>query len=201
MRPGLDRRTALVLAAGALLAGCAADRAKDVLPGIVFDGREPLPLDVAAVEYVNAAARDPVAEPVRDIRLAMYETPETVARRWSRQRIRAVGTEGVARISLVESRFVAIPLETTSGIEGIFTDDQSLRYEGSMALKVEIAGHPSGHGFAEARSAQSRTVPESLSLAEREEVLHDMLAGIAATLDGRLEAEMREHLWRWLAAP
>lgn len=197
----VDRRTALVLAAGTFLAGCTANPVTRTLPGIVFDAGRPLLLDVAAIEYVNAADDQNTTETLRDMRFAMYEPPGSVALRWSGERLEAAGTRGVARIILVENRFVAVPLETESGIEGIFTDEQSVRYEGSMALRIEIAGHPSGHGFAEARSARSRTVPESLSLNEREHVLHSMLAGMAATLDERLEAEMREHLWRWLMTP
>ncbi len=194
----VDRRAALILAAGTFLAGCTATPLTRTLPGIAFDTGRPLLLDVAAIEFVNATGDQNTEEPLRDMRFAMHESPGSVARRWSRDRLHAAGTQGVARIILVESRFVAVPLETESGIEGIFTDEQSVRYEGSMALKFEIADHPSGHGFAEARSARSRTVPESLSLNEREDVLHTMLADIAVTLDERLEAEMREHLWRWL---
>ena len=197
----VDRRTALVLAAGTFLAGCAVNPVNRTLPGIAFDAGRRLLLDVATIEFVNAAGDRNITEPLRDMRFAMYEFPGRVALRWSRERLEAAGTQGVARIILVESRFVAVPLETESGIEGFFTDEQSVRYEGSMAFKIEIADHPSGHGFAEARSARSRTVPESLSLDEREDVLHSMLAGIAAALDERLETEMREHLWRWLMTP
>ena len=194
----VNRRVALILAAGTFLAGCTANPMTRTLPGIAFDSARPLLLDVAAIEFVNATGDQNITESLRDMRFAMYESPGSVALRWSRERFEAAGTQGVARIILVESRFVAEELETESGIEGIFTDEQSVRYEGSMALKIEIADHPSGHGFAEARSARSRTVPESLSLNEREDVLHSMLAGIAAKLDERLEAEIREHLWRWL---
>ncbi len=196
-----DRRSLLAAMAGGLLAGCAGIPAALTLPPVAFGGRAPLGLDVAAVEFTASDGGGAVTAPSRDMRFAMYELPGTVARRWSQERLEATGTTGVARVVLVENRFVAVPLETDDGIEGFFTDEQSVRYDGAMKLKIEIAGHPSGSGFVEARSTQSRTAAESLSLNERKEILHAMLADIVDALDRRLEAEIREHLWRWLTAP
>lgn len=194
------RRGFLVLSAGALLAGCAREPVIRVLP-ISFASPATLPLDVAAVTFVNASPHGAVDESARDVRFDLSEWPGDVVRRWSQERLRAAGDRGEARVVLLESRFVAVPLDTAETLEGFFTDEQSVAYEGSLAVRIEIVDHPSGGGFAEARSYRRQTVPESLSIVEREETLHALYQGVVTALDERLEAEMAEHLWRWIMRP
>ncbi len=195
------RRAFLALSAGALLAGCERRMAIRTLPVVGFASSAALPLDVAAVTFVNEAPAADVAEPARDVRFDLSEWPGDVIGRWSRERLRAAGDRGEARVVLLESRFVAVPLDTAETLEGLFTDEQSLAYEGSLAVRIEIVDHPSGSGFAEASSYRRRTVPESLSIMEREEALHALYQDVVAALDGQLEVEMAEHLWRWIMDP
>ena len=137
------------------------DRSSAPLPAIGFASPATLPLDVAAVTFANEVAGGVVAEPARDMRFDLSEWPGNVVRRWAQKRLRAAGDQGEARVVLLESRFVAVPLDTAGTLEGFFTDEQSVAYEGSLAVRVEIVGHPSGDGFAEARSYRRRTVPEA----------------------------------------
>lgn len=195
------RRAFLALSAGALLAGCAPRPVVRPLPAIGFASPATLPLDVAAVTFASEVTGGAVAEPARDMRFDLSEWPGNVVRRWAQERLRAAGDRGEARVVLLESRFVAVPLDTAGTLEGFFTDEQSVAYEGSLAVRVEIVGHPSGDGFAEARSYRRRTVPESLSIVEREETLHALYQDVVTALDERLEAEMADHLWRWIMTP
>ena len=195
------RRAFLALSAGALLAGCARGPAIRAMPSISFASPATLPLDVAAITFVNAAADGAIAAPARDVRFDLSEWPGNVVRRWSRERLRAAGDRGEARVILLESRFVAVPLDTAGTLEGFFTDEQSVAYEGSLTVRIEIVDHPSGDGFAEARSYRRQTVPESLSILEREETLHALFQDVVTALDERLEAEMADHLWSWIMRP
>ena len=195
------RRTFLVLSAGALLAGCTPRPAVRTPPAIGFASSATLPLDVAAITFANGIADNAVAAPARDVRFDLSEWPEDVVRRWSQERLRAAGDRGEARVILLESRFVAIPLDTSETLEGLFTDEQSVAFEGSLAVRIEIVDHPSGDGFAEARSYRKRTVPESLSVVEREETLHALFQDVVTALDERLEEEMADNLWRWIMRP
>ena len=195
------RRAFLVLSAAALLAGCAGRPVIRTLPAIGFASPATLPLDVAAVTFASEAAGGAVAEPARDVRFDLSEWPGDVVRRWSEERLRPAGDRGEARVVLLESRFVAVPLDTAGTLEGFFTDEQSVAYEGSLAVRIEIVDHPSGDGFAEARSYRRQTVPESLSIVEREETLHALYQDVVTALDEQLEAEMAEHLWRWIMSP
>ena len=195
------RRTFLALSAGALLASCAPRPVVRTLPVIGFASSATLPLDVAAITFADGIADGAVAAPARDVRFDLSEWPDDVVRRWSQERLRAAGDRGEARVILLESRFVAVPLDTAETLEGLFTDEQSVAFEGSLAVRIEIVDHPSGDGFAEARSYRRRTVPESLSIVEREETLHALFQDVVTALDERLEEEMADHLWRWIMSP
>ena len=199
MRPDLTRRSLLALLAGAGMSGCAAGAARTTWPDITFRHRSPLTLAVGEIRFETAATGGDVAPPARDIRHAMPVAPRAVVARWSRERLRALGGPGTAVVTLTENRFVEAPLDTTGGVEGVFSIDQSERYEGALAARVEIVGDPAGSGFASARAAATRTAREDFSLNERERTLYDMLHGLATALDERLEREIRNHLARWVA--
>ena len=201
--PGVERRRLLAAAAGLALAGCARGAERGSWPQIAFDAGPPLALAVADIRFEEAPAapaEDPAEGGERDLRFAMPISPAATMRRWAAERLRAAGGAGSARVVLEENRFVAVPLETTSGLEGLFTIDRSERYQGALALRVEIVDDPAGTGFARAAARASRSVAENDSLARRDEILCELLRTVAQTLAERLEREMRDHLAAWIAA-
>lgn len=197
--PGVERRRLLAAAAGLALAGCARGAERGSWPQIAFDAGPPLALAVADIRFEEAPAA-PAEGEERDLRFAMPISPAATMRRWAAERLRAAGGAGSARVVLEENRFVAVPLETTSGLEGLFTIDRSERYQGALALRVEIVDDPAGTGFARAAARASRSVAENDSLARRDEILCELLRTVAQTLAERLEREMRDHLAAWIAA-
>lgn len=195
-----DRRGILIagLGSAALLSGCASSVTRTTWPDITFQHRPAIGLRVSEVQFDEAAAVATVEPPARDIRYALPVSPVITMDRWAHERLEPFGGTGRARVILMENHFVEVPLDTTSGVEGVFNIDQSERYEGALAVKVEIVGDPAGAGFVEARASASRTVPENYSLNQREETLYEMMAGIVAALDERLEQEIRANLAKWL---
>lgn len=201
--PGVERRRLLAAAAGLALAGCARGAGRSSWPPIAFDAGPPLSLAVAGIRFEEAPAapaEGPAEDGERDLRFAMPLSPADTMRRWAAERLRAAGGAGSARVVLEENRFVAVPLETASGLEGLFAIDRSERYRGALALRVEIVDDPAGTGFARAAAHASRSVAENDSLARRDEILCELLRTVAQTLAERLEREMRDHLAAWIAA-
>ena len=196
----INRRGILLGGLGglALLAGCSTSVKRTTWPDITFQHRSSIGLRVSEVLFEDAAAAESVAPPARDIRYALPVSPVIAMERWSQERLEPFGGAGRARVTLLENRFVETPLDLTDGVEGVFTVDQSERYEGAMAVRVAIENDPSGNGFVEARATASRTVPENYTLNKREETLYNMMTGMISALDERLETEMRANLARWL---
>ena len=201
--PAASRRGLLGLAGAAcaalLMPSCTRRAAPRTWPEISFAPARPLVLDVSEIVFVDAVSPPAATPPARDMTAALPVSTVATMRRWAGERLAAAGSGGQARVSLIENRFVAWPLDTGSGIEALFTDSQSARFEGRLALRVDILGDPAGSGFAEARASASRTVPESASLEQRREVWWELAARLARELDRALREEMRSGLARWLA--
>lgn len=185
-------------AAGLVLAACETSVRRTVWPDITFAHRTPIPLSVNGIEVIDASGMLVVEPPASDIRGAMPVSPLETVRAWSALRLQAAGGYGTAVVSITENRFVEVPLATKQGVEGLFSVDQSERYEGALAVRVEIVGDPSGSGYVQARVGATRTVPEDYSINQREQALYDMLAGMMKNVDERLEQEMRANLSRWI---
>ncbi|MBN34640.1 MAG: hypothetical protein CMM46_07655 [Rhodospirillaceae bacterium] len=199
MMDGLFRREVLVMAAGSLLAACTISVQRTTWPDITFQHRRPISLGVHGIGFADVSSTQAIAPPTRDIRYSLPVSPPAIMRRWSQERLHALGGPGRAEVILSENHFIEVPLDTTDGVEGFFINDQSERFEGVLGARVEIVDDPSGQGFVEARVTASRTVPENASLNEREQVLYDMVHSIVMALDERLEQEIRANLQRWVA--
>lgn len=197
-----DRRGALALGGAGLsallLGACQTSVSRTVWPDITFAHQAPIAMNVLGVEVSDVSGSPAVEPPAHNIRHALPVSPLKTIDMWAHQRITPMGGYGTARVLITENRFVEVPLDTDQGVKGLFTNSQSERYEGAMAVRVEIVGDPAGSGFVAARATASRTVPENFSINEREQALYDMVATIVRILDERLVAEMRANLTRWV---
>jgi len=84
-------------------------------------------------------------------------------------------------------------------VKGLFTKDQSERYEATLKAKVELFD-PSGKklGFASAQVKRTITVGESVSLNEREQIWFELVEALMKDFDKTFEANMRTHLTSWV---
>ena len=90
-------------------------------------------------------------------------------------------------------------MQRTTGIRGAFTTDQSERYDGTLSIKIEIIG-PHGRQLASVQSKanRSRTVPENITVTDREEVWFRMAEAMMNDLNLSLERQLLKHFKRWL---
>ena len=188
------REVLLGLGSGLVLTACNTPVSLPVYPDITFQHKAPLRLDVSRIEVIESAATDTVQPPKRDIRASLPISPLAAMSNWASDRLVAAGGPGTARVLIIENEFVETPLDLTKGVQGIFTTDQSERYEGLMTVKIEIVGDALRSGFVQARAASTRTVPEDYTLNQREQTLYDMVASMTRALDERLEQEMRANM-------
>jgi hypothetical protein len=111
-----------------------------------------------------------------------------VARRWAADRIVAAGLQGVARITLVEAAVIETALDTTSGLQGAFIEDQAARYDATVKIRIEIINSlGETEGRVEAVAKRTRTVPEGITLVEREQIWFDLTEQVMRELDTELE--------------
>ena len=153
-------------------------------------------LAVARVDVINnyhTSAKKPHVESEFPI------SPAKVASNWLRDRLSAVGGSDVVQATVTKASVIEVPLKRSSGIRGAFTNDQSERYDATLALKIDILdsrGNLLGTVSSEAK--RSQTVSEDSTLAQREQVWFRMVEAMMADLNRSLEKQLRQHFSRWL---
>lgn len=188
--------TGLVLVVALFVAGCVSQVQRPAYPQISFAHLPQISMNVARVELEDRYV-SPAIEPNVEHRFPV--SPAKTALKWGRDRLKPVGAGGVARVIVERASVVEEPLEPTPGIRGVFTKDQSERYTGTVVVSVEIIDE-SGAKRATVRSTakRSQTVPENVSLNEREDIWFRMTEALMATLNKNLEQQIRTHMKEWV---
>lgn len=194
MRP-LIRRS-LLFAALLLAAGCETEVPRPGFPELAYSHLPPIRLDVARIEVVQRY-RPPARKP--NVEHLFPVVPAMAAERWARDRLKAAGSAGVARVTVVYAGVVEVPLKRTGGLAGMFTTEQSERYDGAIEVSIDVLdGAGRTMASVSSRAERRRTVPEDITLLGREKVWFELTEAMMNDLNISLERQIREHLGRWL---
>jgi len=194
----LTRRSLLTVALAAVglgVAGCQSPP-PPAFPEITFAHETPLALDVAEIDYVEAYLAPQTAPNVDHL---FPVRPAAVAKRWAKDRLRAVGTSRRARVTLTDASVTETMLKTRKGITGAFYNEQERRYDATLEVKIEIFDD---RGFSQAHASTvakvSRTVPEDITLNDRDKVWFEMTETLAKKFDAEFERTIRTYLGGFL---
>ena len=176
--------TAFLLLGLGAAGGCTTPPTQNDYPPIAFDDRPPLRLDVA--EVVMEEAYLPPNEPP-NVEHLFPETPADAALRWAGDRLVAEGTSRRAIFIVKDASVVEEDLETSEGLSGILTVDQSQRYTSNLEVELQIYDGTYLKGSAKAHAKRSVTVPEDLTLQEREAIWYQLTKDTMTDLDRELE--------------
>jgi hypothetical protein len=189
-------KTACLAFVAIVVAGCAAEVQKPGFPQISFAHLQPISLNVARVEVENRYV-SPAARP--NVEHEFPVSPAAVAMNWGRDRLRAAGASGVARVVVRRASVVEVPLKRSEGVKGLFTRDQSERYDAVIDMMAEIRDEAGNvRVTVESTAKRSRTVSENISLIEREKVWFEMTEAMMSDLNMALENQMRIHMKDWI---
>ena len=179
-----------------LLAGCATEVQKPGFSKISFAHLQPISLNVTRIEMENRYI-SPATRP--NVEHEFPVSPAAVASNWGRDRLRAVGVSGVARVIVRRASVVEMPLKRTTGVTGAFTRDQSERYEAVIDMMVELRDATGNvRVTAESTAKRSRSVSENISLNDREKIWFEMTESMMADLNTALENQIRIHMKEWI---
>ena len=173
----------LVLTLGGVV-GCATPPPQNRFAEITFEHLDPIRLDVAEV-VMEQSYVPPNETPNVDHLFPV--APADGALRWAGDRLVAKGTSRRAHFIVRDASAIEESLDTSDGITGILTVDQSERYSGHIMVELQIFDGNRLEGTASAEARRSITVPEDLSLREREEVWYQLTEDILADLNRELE--------------
>jgi hypothetical protein len=178
------------------LASCQATAPTLVFPELTFQHLKPLSLNVAKLEIVSSY-KPPMSAP--NVDHLFHMSPAGALDRWTEDRLRAVGKNGLALFTILEASVTETPLDMKKGIIGTFTKDQSERYDAILEAKLEIFDDDGlSIGFARAKATRSVTVSEDASVNQREQVWFHLTEELVRDIDKELETNISIYLSRWL---
>lgn len=169
---------------GGLTAGCAFDDPQNRFADITFAHLQDIRLDVGDVRieqtYVSPG-RDPNVEHIFPVK------PEDAALRWGQDRLEAEGDRLVFRYIVREASVTETALETESGVTGLLTTDQAERYDARIVIDMQILDGRQVQATASTEARRFITVPEGISLKEREQVWYELTDNLMNDLNTQLE--------------
>ena len=188
--PPVRRRLLAALLPAVLAAGCATDDPQPPSPPPPPEFRflTPLRLEVGDVmidDKLGSAASGDAGS-----RIAV--TPADYLRAIARDRLRADGTTGRAIVVLQKAEVIETRVPTRGAM---FTAEVDTRYEGRMAMRVDILGADgSPAGFAEADVRRSREVLQNASASARSQVVQAIARDLADAMNVEIEFQLRRSL-------
>ena len=177
-------------------ASCQINSTSQVFPELTFQHLKLLSLNVARLEIVSSY-NQPMSAP--NVDHLFHTQPASALSSWAKDRLRANGTNSFARFTIIEASVTETKLDKKKGIIGVFTKDQSERYDAVLEAKLEIFDD-SGHskGFAKARATRSVTVREDSSINQREQAWFNLTEKLVKEINVELEENIFKYLSRWL---
>ena len=175
-----------------MVAACETPIERRVSSEITFSHLPPILLDVAAIDVI--VAYEPSLK-APNVEHEFPVPPVMAAARWAADRLRAVGASGRAVVTIIEASVVEVSLKKSAGLKGLFTTDQSERYDARIRLAVEaVDPNRQLKSRAEAEAQRSLTVAESITLSAREKTWFTLTEALMADFDGAMEEQIRKHL-------
>lgn len=163
-------------------------------PAVVAE-RQPIRLDVAEIQVIGAYAPPRERPHVEHL----FPTPPQMATvRWGESQLVAEGRANKATLIVNEASVVEVRLPTEGGIASLFKKELTERYDGVIAVELEIRDDFDNlGGRASARVTRSQSVLENISEAERKAIWSEMTEAMIADLERELRNRIKSNLTRF----
>jgi len=184
-----------VLAMGALGA-CQATVTRTVVPEFTFKHLPTLSFAVSRIEIIKTY-RSPLQSPNVE---HLFPTPIAAAlRRWSDDRLEAVGGSNIMRVIVEDASAVIEELETNKDLEALFTTEQAERVDARLKVKIEITDENGAVlAYTNTEAVRTRTTPENVSLNERDQIYNDLTKVLMNDFNASQEQGIRRHFEPYL---
>ena len=176
------------------LQACEIAANKPVFEDIRFTDRALIRLDVAKIEIIDDY-RAPLKAPYVEHTFPI--PPEAVVRNWARDRLVAVGEDGLARFRIVDAAVRETKLKKETGLKSLFVNQQSERYDGQLLVELAVI-KPGANALIKSLAKRSQTIADNITLNDRDRLNYTFTRELANDLDTRLEADIRKHMGRYL---
>jgi hypothetical protein len=189
-------RLAMVVAALVALAACQSRPPIQRLPPISFANEQPIALNVGQLEIKSefqATGQLPHYEHLMPV------SPEASAIQWAKDRLKPMGRSGYALVIIRNASVIRTPLQVDTGVTGLFKNQQSERYDGSLDVTVQILDErhlPVAEVTAHA--TQSQTIAEDANVNERDRALYGVTEHMIRDIDSQMNGLIGSYFSRWV---
>ena len=186
-------RRNLVLVCTFCLISCGDVPLQTQTPELTYSHLGSFRLDVSEIQIVNKFVPK---MSLPNIEHLMPLAPALAAKSWAEDRLRKEGGSGRRAIfTILDASVVKSSLRQKNGVRGTFTIDQSERYKASVKVRLEIFNlDGSSAGAVEAASWRSRTVPENITLNDRDKIWFHLTEAVINELNTELERSIPKFL-------
>jgi hypothetical protein len=182
---------------GLLLVACTATPSTPSLPAPRFTDEAPITLRVGKIEIANEF-HSPAQPPHVEYRFDY--PPADMLRAWVDDRIRAGGGEDILEVTIKDASVVAADLPKTQGLKGVFTVDQSKRYDGRFEVEMRI--YKPGDAISEtqisASATRSITEPENTTLQQRDKLFYDLGMDMTRAVGKELKRNIQQYFANYI---
>ncbi len=189
------RSTALPGLAGLvlfLLAACVSPPPAPEYPEIRFTHKQPLALDVREIK-IEERYEPPLARP--NVEHEFPVTPAEGLRTWAKDRLRAVGRSGVARLVIERAAVTTARLRTKTTIQGLLTREEAHELTADLQARIVIGDEGlTSAAFALATVTGRRTMLEDLTMNQRDDIYYEFTRKLIEAFDREMEESVRQHL-------
>jgi len=189
-------RAVMVLVFVAALSACGSTPEPPTFPEITFKHLHPIEIDAAEVEVVDAYT-PPLRAP--NVEHEFPTSPGEAVHRWARDRLNPVGDGGTVEVTIEDASVIEVPLERTTGVEGLVTVDQAFRYEARLEVAIELLdAQGRSLGVVRTTAERTRTTPEDLTLNERDQVFFELTEALMRDFNVEAEKALRRYLGEYV---
>ena len=184
--------TTLVTIAAALLVACVSPPPAPAYPEIRFTHKTPIDLDVREIIVVDDY-EPPLARP--NVGHEFPVTPTEAIQSWARDRLRATGPTGIARLVIEKASVTTRRLRTKTTLQGLFTREEAHELTADIQARIIVGDEGlTSAGFALATVTGRRTMLEDLSLNQRDDAYYAFTRRLLEAFDREMEQSIRQHL-------
>ena len=179
-----------------VVAACGSHQPSVLNRDIAFTHLEPYLLDVADLEIVSTYKppfKDPFVEHLVPV------SPSAAAWKWATHVLRPVGDEGTVRVTISDARLVGEILDVNQDLKSLFTSEQAARYDARVEITIDILDDRRiSRAYVSGYATASSTVSEDASLAERDEIMTELMQTLIGTLHPAIVGQFEQFLGPYL---
>lgn len=157
----------------------------------------PFKLDVAFIDVVEeyrSSGKAPYVEQFFTV------SPASAMRTWIEDRLQTVGQERYLQVVIKDASVKETRLQRTEGMKGVFTKEQSERYDARLEVEMRIYGSRSALSEANIHvtATRSATIREDASPVDRDRLFNRMTVELMEVMNAELEKNIYAYFGNYL---